>query len=338
MGNKATPGLLCTTRSAPRCRRRTVESITRRKRGNDLRQEVTSSSFRFPTDPAFSPRGEGRTEALTGSCCCWKINAPNRRGLDYLIRRRETHRDASVAITRPLDRRLLFTTRCCFFADSPLRRSLPALSSFVETKRRQEFGIVSSREVEFPARLVDYSILVPVLQVARPILSLFPPLPPSPPLSSRTVPYVESFLSGFAIGVLKRDTDEALMNLRRDSFAPPGRYPLTRFDVERWDPTTRKGRINLEIVARVPGFVSFARDPVFIARATNRIYSVYGGTRVGRRELSRGGQDAAKVSSGESTGKVPPSPFLPPPAATPPSLPGWKILKFRVFRKELVIY
>lgn len=35
--------------------------------------------------------------------------------------------------------------------------------------------------------------------------------------------------SGFAIGVLERNTGEALMNLRRDSFAPVvGRYPLTR--------------------------------------------------------------------------------------------------------------
>lgn len=71
---------------------------------------------------------------------------------------------------------------------------------------------------------------VPVLQVVRPI-----PLLPLCCLSiACPVPYVESFLSGFAIGVLKRDTDEALMNLRRDSFAPQGRYPLTRFDVERW--------------------------------------------------------------------------------------------------------
>lgn len=99
------------------------------------------------------------------------------------------------------------------------------------------------------------------------------------------------------------------MNLRRDSFAPPGRYPLTRFDVERWDPTTRKGRINLEIVARALRVSSrLPRNASTRAADGHESYIVFGlwQTRVGGRELSRGEQDAAKsFERGESTGKVP---------------------------------
>lgn len=111
-------------------------------------------------------------------------------------------------------------------------QSLPALVH-VEIVR----GIVWSREVEFPARL---GLLDPAKSGPSSSLSSSLSLIPS---------YVESFLSGFAIGVLKRHTDEALMNLRRDSFARRERSIPFNAAVPSTRLRTRKGRINLEIVA-----------------------------------------------------------------------------------------
>lgn len=140
----------------------------------------------------------------------------------------------------------------------------------IETKRRECHNYQDSRAASLSTRSSSPA-LIPVGVVrgySRPESWSFQPdldysihrppsgsplrLPLCPSLLPPPVPrpsYVESFLSGFAIGVLKRDTGEALMNLRRDSFAPPGRYPLTgeSFDGGRCR-NTRKGRINLGIV------------------------------------------------------------------------------------------
>lgn len=73
---------------------------------------------------------------------------------------------------------------------------------------------------------MDYS--QPVLVEWSPLHRFLPP-PSSIYEAVGPVRTWNRWSSGFAIGVLERNTGEALMNLRRDSFARVvGRYPLTR--------------------------------------------------------------------------------------------------------------